>query len=140
MRNTGRPGQASALDTTLRDLYVATGPSRRWPEPSTEESPSHGVSEGPVHRRPAGDLPLAGRAPRDIWDNDDRGTVPTNWTIDPLLADVGWNRDAPRFVAAAIQAWNWPPTEVVKLAESLDDRFEIVRGDVFFDLLKRTLS
>ncbi|MFD2078207.1 GxGYxY sequence motif-containing protein [Actinopolymorpha cephalotaxi] len=204
---------------------------------------------------------------RDIWDNGDRGTVPTNWTIDPLLADVGpaiyayyqrtatgndlliagpsgagytypslwpadkldyftkmtgrymratglnvislfnlvdgppappdervgasyheytpalglilgwehgnqittpggipvvgdfarfadvadyhqglydhvadWDGDKPRFVAAAIQAWNWTPTQIVSLANSLDDRFEIVRGDAFFDLLRRTLD
>ena len=204
---------------------------------------------------------------RDLWDNDDRGTVPTNWTIDPLLADVGpaifayyqrtasrndlliagpsgagytypslwpadrldhftrmtgrymratglnliscfnlvegqpappdervgasyhdhtpalglilgwedgnqltvpggipvvgdfarfadvadynegllehvadWDGSAPRFVACAVQAWQWTPTELVSLADSLDDRFEILRGDVFFDLLKRTLT
>ena|GEM_PF-439816 len=26
---------------------------------------------------------------RDLWDNPDRGKVPTNWTIDPVLADTG---------------------------------------------------
>lgn len=26
---------------------------------------------------------------RELWDNADRGKVPTNWTIDPVLADAG---------------------------------------------------
>lgn len=51
-----------------------------------------------------------------------------------------WDGSAPRFVACAIQAWQWTPAEVVELADALDDRFEVVRGDVFFDLIRRTLA
>lgn len=50
-----------------------------------------------------------------------------------------WDASAPRFVACGVQAWNWSPTEVAALVRSLDDRFVVLRGDVFFDLLGRTI-
>lgn len=50
-----------------------------------------------------------------------------------------WDGAAPKFVACGVQAWNWSPTEVAALVRSLDDRFVVLRGDVFFDLLGKTL-
>ncbi|GAA2331635.1 hypothetical protein GCM10010431_62990 [Streptomyces kunmingensis] len=49
-------------------------------------------------------------------------------------------RDAskPMFIAAAINAWNWTPSDIAELAELLGDPFEIVRGDTFFELLRRS--
>lgn len=47
-----------------------------------------------------------------------------------------WDGDSPRFVAGALQAWNWTPTQVKEFANALDDRFEIVPGDVFFRLIR----
>lgn len=41
----------------------------------------------------------------------------------------------PAFVAGAVNAWSWTPSDVARLAELLDDRFELVRGDTFFTLL-----
>lgn len=46
----------------------------------------------------------------------------------------------PAFVAGAINAWDWTPSDVAELAGLLDDRFELVRGDAFFDLLARHLA
>lgn len=57
-----------------------------------------------------------------------------------LIAHVSdWDGNSPRFVAGALQAWNWTPTQVKEFANSLDDRFEIVSGDVFFRLIRQTL-
>jgi hypothetical protein len=50
-----------------------------------------------------------------------------------------WDGSSPRFVAGALQAWSWTPTQVKELANALDDRFEIVPGDVFFRLIRETL-
>lgn len=47
-----------------------------------------------------------------------------------------WDGSAPRFVAGAILAWSWTPTDVLKLTRLLDDRFEVVLGDAFFELLR----
>ncbi|MGW5216106.1 GxGYxYP domain-containing protein [Streptomyces sp. NPDC004051] len=44
----------------------------------------------------------------------------------------------PLFIAAAINAWTWAPNDIAALAALLDDPFEVVRGDVFFELLNRT--
>lgn len=50
-----------------------------------------------------------------------------------------WNGSEPAFVAGAVNAWNWTPSDVAELAGILTDQFELVRGDTFFDLLRRTL-
>ncbi|WP_328992963.1 GxGYxYP family putative glycoside hydrolase [Kribbella sp. NBC_01245] len=52
---------------------------------------------------------------------------------------AGWDGSAPLFVAAAINAWSWTPTDIAELAELLKAPLEVVRGDTFFDLLRRTL-
>ncbi len=53
-----------------------------------------------------------------------------------LLAYVdGWTTDAPHFVAGAINAWSWTPSDVVTLVESLPATFEVILADEFFSLL-----
>ncbi|WFB85383.1 MULTISPECIES: GxGYxYP domain-containing protein [Streptomyces] len=57
---------------------------------------------------------------------------------DALLAHIE-DRDPtrPLFVAAAVNAWTWTPSDIAAVAALLDDRFEVVRGDAFFELLNR---
>ncbi|MET8468576.1 GxGYxYP domain-containing protein [Streptomyces sp. NPDC006422] len=58
---------------------------------------------------------------------------------DALLRHIdGRDPDEPMFVAAAINAWSWTPSDIADLAKLLEDPFEVVRGDVFFELLGRT--
>ncbi|MGW2342324.1 GxGYxYP domain-containing protein [Streptomyces sp. NPDC001661] len=60
---------------------------------------------------------------------------------DALLRHIeGRDPDEPMFVAAAINAWSWTPGDIADLAKLLDDPFEVVRGDVFFELLDRTYT
>jgi hypothetical protein len=56
-----------------------------------------------------------------------------------LQHTADWDGRSPAFIAGAINAWNWTPTDVAELAGLLDERFEVVRGDVFFALLARDL-
>ncbi|MET7513710.1 hypothetical protein ABZS88_09535 [Streptomyces sp. NPDC005480] len=51
-----------------------------------------------------------------------------------------WDRGSPLFVAGAVNAWSWTPSDVAGLGELLGDPFGIVRRDVFFDLLNRVGS
>ncbi|HEY8790266.1 MAG TPA: hypothetical protein VIM10_14185 [Actinopolymorphaceae bacterium] len=78
---------------------------------------------------------------------DTSGAIPVVGTFAPvggaadyktaLLAHVdGWSTDAPHFVAGAINAWSWTPTDVVTLVESLPDELEVVLADEFFRLLR----
>ena len=55
-------------------------------------------------------------------------------------ADVirySWNSDHALFAAILVDAWNMTPTDVNTIAASLGSQFEIVRGDVFFDLIRK---
>lgn len=49
----------------------------------------------------------------------------------------GWDGTGPLFVAGAVNAWSWTPSDAAELVELLDDRIEVVRGDAFFDLMDR---
>jgi hypothetical protein len=60
---------------------------------------------------------------------------------DGLLKHIkDWDGGSPLFIAGAVNAWSWTPGDVAELGELLGDPFEIVRGDVFFDLLNRAGS
>ena len=55
-------------------------------------------------------------------------------------ADVirySWSGHSARFAAILVDAWNMTPTDVNMIAASLGSQFEIVRGDVFFDLIRK---
>ncbi|MFF1695427.1 hypothetical protein ACFVXC_17610 [Streptomyces sp. NPDC058257] len=55
---------------------------------------------------------------------------------DGLLRHIeGRDESKPMFIAAAINAWSWSPSDIAELAELLDAPFEVVRGDVFFALM-----
>ncbi|MFC8224994.1 GxGYxYP domain-containing protein [Streptomyces sp. NPDC057287] len=57
---------------------------------------------------------------------------------DGLLRHIeGWDGTAPLFIAGAVNAWSWTPGDIAELGTLLEDPFEIVRGDTFFDLVNR---
>lgn len=54
-------------------------------------------------------------------------------------ATQNWNGSSPLFVALGVLAWNMAPTDVNTLVASLGSQYEVVRADVFFELLRKTL-
>ncbi len=54
-------------------------------------------------------------------------------------ATQSWNGDSPLFVALGVLAWNMAPTDVSSLVSSLGTQYEVVRADVFFELIRKTL-
>lgn len=46
--------------------------------------------------------------------------------------------DGPLFLAGLINAWNWTPSDVVELVQSLPEEVEVVLADEFFDLFAQT--
>ncbi|MFB6959250.1 GxGYxYP domain-containing protein [Streptomyces sp. NPDC056309] len=58
---------------------------------------------------------------------------------DALLRHIeGWDTHGPMFIAAAINAWSWTPSDIAEVAGLLGDPFEVVRGDAFFELMNRS--
>jgi hypothetical protein len=57
--------------------------------------------------------------------------------LDAHIAD--WDGASPLFVAGAINAWSWTPSDIAELAPLLKDPYELVLGNTFFDLLNRVL-
>lgn len=51
---------------------------------------------------------------------------------------ANWDGNSPMFIACAIPAWVWSPTEVAQLGALLGDPFQIVRGDTFFTLVRKS--
>jgi len=51
---------------------------------------------------------------------------------------ASWDGSAP-LLAGGVNAWSWTPSDVAELVELLTDPFELIRGDTFFDLLRKTL-
>lgn len=56
-----------------------------------------------------------------------------------ILTNVAssWNGKYPLFIAILVDAWNMAPTDVNAVAASLPAQFEVVRADVFFNLLRK---
>lgn len=52
---------------------------------------------------------------------------------------AAWDGKAPLFIAGAINAWSWTPTDVAQLAKLLTEPYELLLGNAFFDLLNRVL-
>jgi hypothetical protein len=52
-------------------------------------------------------------------------------------ATQGWNGSSSLFVALGVLAWNMTPTDVNALVASLGSQYEVVRVDVFFELLRK---
>lgn len=40
----------------------------------------------------------------------------------------GWDGSGPLFIAGAVNAWNWTPSDIAELGGLLTDPFEVVRG------------
>jgi hypothetical protein len=55
-------------------------------------------------------------------------------------ATQNWNGASPLFVALGVLAWNMTPTDVNTLVSSLGSQYEVVRADVFFELLRSSLG
>lgn len=55
-------------------------------------------------------------------------------------ATQNWNGSSPLFVAIGVLAWNMAPTDVNNLVASLGSQYEVVRADIFFELLRQTLG
>lgn len=51
-----------------------------------------------------------------------------------------WNGTSPLFVAAGLESWNMMPADAKTLVNSIGSQFEVVRPDVFFQLLQQSLS
>jgi len=49
-----------------------------------------------------------------------------------------WDGEKPLFIAAGLESWNITPTDAKTLVDSLGPEFEVVRGDVFFDLFNES--
>ncbi|MGR6912744.1 GxGYxYP domain-containing protein [[Actinomadura] parvosata] len=60
---------------------------------------------------------------------------------DTLVKHIeGWDGARPLFIAGAVNAWNWAPSDIAELGTLLGDPFEIVRGDTFFKLLAQSMT
>ncbi|MEV4069773.1 GxGYxYP domain-containing protein [Nonomuraea fuscirosea] len=60
---------------------------------------------------------------------------------DTLVKKIeGWDGKSPLFIAGAVNAWNWTPSDIAELGSLLTEPFEIVRGDTFFHLLDQHLD
>ncbi|HVJ08751.1 MAG TPA: GxGYxYP domain-containing protein [Acidisarcina sp.] len=53
---------------------------------------------------------------------------------------AGWDGTSPLFVAAGLESWNMTPTDAKNLVNSLGSEFEVVRPDVFFQLIKQAMK
>jgi len=51
-----------------------------------------------------------------------------------------WSGTSPLFVAAGLESWNMMPADAQALVNSLSSQFEVVRPDVFFQLMRVALG
>ncbi|ACQ78594.1 hypothetical protein Bcav_0330 [Beutenbergia cavernae DSM 12333] len=79
----------------------------------------------------AGDLPVIGHF------NAPGQAVEFKQGLDDYIAQ--WDGTRPLFVSAGIFAWGWNPTDIAELHQLLaaDDRYQVLLGHAFFDLLRR---
>ncbi|MFI9719753.1 GxGYxYP domain-containing protein [Streptomyces sp. NPDC052396] len=52
-------------------------------------------------------------------------------------AAQGWKGTAPLFLTIGVLAWTLTPGDVAEIAQGLDERFTVVRGDQFFELIRQ---
>lgn len=52
-------------------------------------------------------------------------------------AAAGWDGSAPLFLSIGILAWNMTPADVATVAGSLGGEYAVVRGDQYFELIRR---
>ncbi|GAB6930515.1 hypothetical protein JCM10914A_44980 [Paenibacillus sp. JCM 10914] len=53
-------------------------------------------------------------------------------------AKAKWDGKSPLFVSLGLLAWSMTPSDVLKLTESLDGEFEVVRADDYFSLIRES--
>jgi hypothetical protein len=60
----------------------------------------------------------------------------------PVLTTIAenWSGTAPLFVATGLESWNMMPTDAKSLVDSIGSQFEVVRPDVFFQLMRISLG
>ncbi|WP_329204555.1 GxGYxYP family putative glycoside hydrolase [Streptomyces sp. NBC_00683] len=97
-----------------------------------DHTPLRGIIQswetGDLQIRPAG-LPVIG----NYWPQGNAAEY-----RDGLVKHIeGWDGNGPLFIAGAVNAWNWTPSDIAELGELLTDPFEVVRGDTFFELMDR---
>ncbi|MGI8868638.1 MAG: GxGYxYP domain-containing protein [Mycobacteriales bacterium] len=51
---------------------------------------------------------------------------------------AAWDGNSPLFLALGVLAWNLNPTDVANFVASLDPSYEVLRGDVFLELVKQS--
>jgi hypothetical protein len=51
-----------------------------------------------------------------------------------------WDGEGPLFLGIGILAWNLMPADIATIADAFDDRFVVLRGDQYFDLLRQAGS
>lgn len=68
------------------------------------------------------------------------GQSPSDVRRELVESVTDWGGDRPAFRSVGLFGFETSPSEVVSVVESLDDRFEVVRGDVFFELARQVLG
>jgi Zn-dependent M28 family amino/carboxypeptidase len=60
----------------------------------------------------------------------------------PALTAIAeaWSGTSPLFVAVGLESWNMMPADAQALVNSIGSQFEVVRPDVFFQLMRLALS
>ena len=60
----------------------------------------------------------------------------------PALTAIAetWSGTSPLFIAAGLESWNMMPADAQTLVNSIGSQFEVVRPDVFFQLMRIALS
>ena len=51
-----------------------------------------------------------------------------------------WDGKSPKFVSVGLLAWNVTPSHLASAVENLDPAVKIVRGDHYFDLMRKAHS
>lgn len=88
-----------------------------------DNTPLRGIIQswetGDLQIRPAG-LAVIG----NYWPQGDAAEY-----RDGLMKHIeGWDGSGPLFIAGAVNAWNWTPSDIAELGGLLTDPFEVVRG------------
>ncbi|GAB3423673.1 GxGYxYP domain-containing protein [Flindersiella endophytica] len=52
-------------------------------------------------------------------------------------ASADWDGNSPLFLSIGVLAWNTTPTNLKTVADSLDAKYQIVRGDQYFELARK---
>ncbi|MEK3888273.1 GxGYxYP domain-containing protein [Bacillus sp. FSL K6-3431] len=53
-------------------------------------------------------------------------------------ASVNWDGETPLFISMGMLAWSITPSDIEEIADSLGPEYEVVRGDQYFDLFRKT--